>query len=256
MRLARVLVAVSIAACGRIDFEALQAPADSAAADSAADSAALLGPAHYWPLDEAPGATTATDTIGAATATLTAPAAFTAGHSRDALASNAGGFASVATTPADLLGVAQLTVSAWLQRAAPGAVEQVGQELNGQRPGSNEISIQAWNDGLIYFCLGTDGQCGTTPVANDTSWHLVTLVFDGTQATDATRLVGYVDGAAQVLTRNAAPAIPALTPTVATRFDLGGVTDNEGFDTGTIDDVRIYDRALAPDEVMALYTHT
>ncbi|HTR55714.1 MAG TPA: LamG-like jellyroll fold domain-containing protein [Kofleriaceae bacterium] len=239
--------ALALCACGRLDF--------AARGDATAVDAVPTGLVHRWTLDEPPGTTTASDMVGGLTATLVAPAAFTtAGHDGDGLASNTGGYASVATAPAEVIGVPALTLSAWIQRSAPSKIEQVGQELNAQAANSYDISIQAWNDGLVYFCLGTDGQCATTPTGNDTSWHLLALVFDGSGTSDATRLVGYVDGQPQALAFQSTEPIESLSPAMAARFDLGAVTDNEGQDTGTIDDVRIYDRALAPAEVTALYT--
>jgi len=253
MRAAVALAALSLAACGRVHFDAR----NGAGSDAPSDSTLAVGLVHYWALDEPPGAAAASDAIGGLTATLVAPAAFTtAGHRGDALASNAGGYASLPSAPPEVVGVAALTLSAWMQRAGPNQKEQVGQELNAQSTNSYDISIQAWDDGLVYYCLGTDGQCATTPTGNDTSWHLLTLVFDGSGTSDATRLFGYVDGQPQALSWQNTEPIPSTSPAMAARFDLGAVTDNEDQDSGTIDDVRIYDRALSADEVMALYTHT
>ena len=246
------LVIAACAACGRIDFAARTGDAKTLR-DATPTDAVAGDVTHEWRLDEAVGATTAIDVQGA-DATLVAPAAFTtAGHDGNGLASGSGGYATISSTPNDLLGLTAVTLSAWMRRAAPGAVEQVGQEVT---PGGDELSLQAWNDGDIYFCVGTPGACGTTPTGNDTSWHLVTMVFDGSQASDATRLIGYVDGVAQSLTFVYTLPVPSSTPTVTGHFDLGAVSDNEGDDTGTLDDVRVYTRALAPAEVSALFAGT
>jgi len=246
------LAIVACAACGRIDLDIRAHVGDALPRSDAAIDAQLAGPVHYWPLDEAVGTTTATDVIGGAVATLTGGAAFTtAGHRGNALASNNGGFAAVTATPSDLLGLSVITLSAWMQRRAPNGKEQFGQEIS---PGSAELSIQAWSDGLLYFCLGRT--CGTTPAGNDASWHLATFVFDGSQPTDDTKLVGYVDGVAQTLSWMYTLPVETATPVVPAHFDLGAVSDNETQDTGTIDDVRVYTRALAPAEVTALFVGT
>ena len=237
-----------IAGCGRIGFDVLATPiADAPGADAAADALMITGLIHYWPVDEAPGANTARDMIGAANAMVIAPAAFVAGHRGNALASTSGGYATVAI-PDDLLGKSQLTINGWFQRATPMGIEQVGQEVSG----AQNISIQFWNDGLVYFCAGQGGStaCGTTASA-DTSWHMATYVFDGTQPTDATRMRGYLDGVPQTLAFMS--PIPAVTPPqTGGTFDLGAVTDNEGSDTGTVDEVTIYDRALTDAEIQIL----
>jgi hypothetical protein len=240
-----------LAACGRLAFERVS-PGDGPP-DTLADAALPSGLIHYWPLDEAPGATVAVDLVGGANATLSGTAQFVAGRRGDALYSGAGGFATIAATPADMLGRSQLTLSGWFLRSAVNGVEQCGQEL---APGSDTISLQLWTDGATYFCMGTPGACGTTPMANDTSWHFMVMVFDGTQPTDATKLVGYIDGVPQTLQWAYTTPVATMTPTKVGRFDLGATSDNEGDDTGTIDDVRVYDRALAPGEVQALFAGT
>ena len=50
-----------------------------------------------------------------------------------------------------------------------------------------------------------------------------------------------------------ASPIPAVTPPqTGGTFDLGAVTDNEGSDTGTVDEVSIYSRALTVAEIQLL----
>ena len=243
-------IAVVVIGCGRVHFE----PRVFVDAVGEGDTGLIQGLIHHWPLDEAPGDTIAHDIIGGADATLTAPAAFTtvAQVGSGALASNTGGFAFV-SMPSDLVGTSTLTMSAWFQRNAVNGKEQLGQELAPLNVANNhELSIQFWDDGLIYVCVGDTAPCGTVS-SNDMAWHFVELVFDGTQTSDATRLALYLDRTRRVLTFTSPPAVPATTPTVlGNHFDLGAVTDNEGQDAGSIDDVRIYDHALDASEIAAL----
>jgi hypothetical protein len=244
-----VALAIAATACGRIRFD--EQP--TTASDASTLDAGLI---HHWPIAEPPGAGAAGDVIGGADAVLMAPAAFVVDAQRGAaLSSGAGGYAFTLAAN-DVGAVQQLTLSAWIRRAAPNMVEQVGQELAPTGiPGSDEISIQFWNDGLVYFCIGAGGACGTTPVSNDTGWHLATLVFDGSQPTDATRLLGYIDGQIEALSYVSGP-VDAMTPARMGNFDLGAVSDNQGSDTGTIDEVRIYSRVLDASEIAALYANT
>jgi hypothetical protein len=239
---------VLVAGCGRIGFDP-RATASDGTLDTASD-AAFTGLLHYWPLDEASGVTLARDVIGGADAALVAPADFGPGTKSNGLVSNAGGFAFVAM-PSDMIGVAKLAIAAWFKRSAPNGKEQLGQELTfDMQPNNNELSIQFWNDGLIYFCVGQNANCATLP-SNDTSWHHVVMNFDGTQAVNNQRIAAYVDGATVSLTYTG--AIETTTgPAIGNHFDLGAVTDNEGQDTGTIDDVRVYDHPLTAAEVAAL----
>ena len=250
----RRLLVSSLAACGRLGFSG-RVGSDAAPPDAAVLDAALpAGLIHHWQLDEAPGATVAIDAVAGANATVMPPATFvTNGQRGGALYSAAGGFASVPATPSDMLGRAQLTVSGWFRRAGPSMIEQIGQELT---PGHDTISLQLWSDGLTYFCMGSPGACGTTAVTNDSNWHFVAMVFDGTQPTDATKLVGYIDGIAYTLSWQYTLPVATSSPTLSGRFDLGATTDNEGDDTGTVDDVRVYDRALDAVEIMTLFVST
>ena len=246
---------LALTACGRVSFEQLavsRQDAPSTIDDASPDALVLTGLIHHWPCDETPGSTIAQDIVGGANATMTNPASFdttTKQVGSASLASNAGGFAYV-LIPSDLVGKTQLTMSAWFKRAAPNGVEQLGQELGAYNsPNNRELSIQYWNDGLLYICVGDTGPCGHMP-SNDTNWHFTQLVFDGSQPDDATRLVLYLDRVKQTLTYTGPPAVPSTTPTVSgNRFELGSVSNNEGLDTGWIDDVRIYDHALSAAEI-------
>jgi hypothetical protein len=243
---------LAAAACGRIGFD----PA-STSLDATTDSSLAVGLIHHWPCDEPVGSTVAHDVVGGADAMVVAPAAFTsAGHGGNGLASHAGGYAFLAAPPADIEGIAQVTLSAWMQRSIPNAIEEVGEETIPVDM-NNELSIDDWSDGLLYFCIGQwDTTCASTPDGNDTSWHLVTLVFDGSQPTPQTKLLGYLDGELQSLTYEQGGPYPTATPTYDEHWDLDAVSDNEGQDAGTIDDARIWARTLSAAEVAALYTGT
>ena len=161
--------------------------------------------------------------------------------------------------PTDMLGQSTLTINAWIQRSAVSGIEQIGLEDD-----INELSIQWWSDGLAYVCLcGPNmGQLCGTVTNNDTKWHMATLVFDGTQTGDANRPKSYIDGVQQNFISLSA-GIPSSTTTEAGDvFDLGSaVSDNQGDDTGTVDEVQVYANALTPGQVYELFeehgqTHT
>jgi len=88
--------------------------------------------------------------------------------------------------------------------------------------------------GDIIFKVGSIG---------DNKWHLMTLVLSSTNS------ICYVDG-----TKNM-PLIDAVCPSFLNGWiRLSSVTDdNSQKFNGLIDDVRIYDRALSPEEVIKLY---
>jgi hypothetical protein len=207
---------------------------------------------HWWKLDEAPGATTAADSVGGTTLSKTGTVDFTAsGMVNGALYlpndSTVKNFS--AASPADIAGVSTLTESMWFRRAASSSVVQIG----GRNTGSQYTGLEVWSDGKVWFEPSNNTAYTYGTVANnDTNWHLATMVFDGTQTGNAGRLKGYIDGVAQTLTF--AGTIPATLGTSST-FYIGGI-GGSGNDAGNIDDARIYNRALSAADVRMLYTST
>jgi hypothetical protein len=233
------------AGCGRINFDTRVVTGDAVATDILP-----TGLIHHWPIDEPVGATIIHDVIGGADATVMTPAMITAnGHAGTGLDSVTGGYAFVPGTPADMASQSVLSIAAWMRRSVANGIEQVGQEDAGAIRG-DELSIQLWSDGLAYYCIGPD--CSTV-TSNDTSWHHFVMVFDGSLAQSA-RITGYIDGVVQ----NVNPgAIPTTTPSrTDIHFDLGSTGRNEGSDTGTIDEVRVYNYALSPADVVLLFQNT
>ncbi|MGB4833679.1 MAG: LamG domain-containing protein, partial [Candidatus Moraniibacteriota bacterium] len=82
---------------------------------------------------------------------------------------------------------------------------------------------------------------------DDNAWHLVTGVYDGAN------LIIYVDGVNTGQTAAAGITMPSTTNTL----QIGGnCTGNPHYWNGTIDDVRVYSRALSVDEISQLYRLT
>jgi len=214
---------------------------------------------HYWSLDQAPGATLAVDSLGRANITLAGTAAFSnssaVGSGALNLPRDGTSKCSGVTTPADMLGQSQLTLSMWYKRACANCVVETGQELGDD---GEEISIQAWLDGNLLGAIGGNGaetESYAGVAQNDTNWHLATLVFDGTKTGDADRLKLYVDGVQRTLGDFNHP-VPASTTTVAQTFYIGALDCGQVNDAGSIDDVRVYSRALSATEVSNLYRAT
>jgi Concanavalin A-like lectin/glucanases superfamily/Alpha galactosidase C-terminal beta sandwich domain/Alpha galactosidase A len=210
---------------------------------------------HYWNLDQAPGSTTAVDSIGGANVTLARTAAFSTSSEigsgilnlpHDGLSKCSG-----VTTPADMLARRELTLSMWYKRACAYCAVETGQELGDD---GEEIAIQAWADGNLYVDIGGNG-ASTDPHAgipqHDTNWHLATLVFDGTLTGDANRVKLYLDGVQRTSGSFNRP-VPASTTTVAQTFYIGATNCGQIHDAGSIDDVRVYDRAPSATEVSNL----
>jgi Concanavalin A-like lectin/glucanases superfamily len=192
------------------------------------------GPIHWWKLNESAGASTAADSVGTATGTVNTGATFAGGQINNALSVTGAVTNRNVSVPAmtEITNRLQLTLSTWFKRNAVNGRVQVGQQTGG---GADTLAIEVYSDGLVYLAVGdatTTNHYGTV-ASNDTNWHLATLVFDGTQSTDATRLKGYLDGVPQTLSIGGSP-IPAKTTPNALTFYMGGVHSGSS-DNGFVD---------------------
>lgn len=142
-------------------------------------------------------------------------------------------------------GINKLTIMAWVKRGATNDKVEIGRQSGNA---GNTIAIESWDDGNVYFGISdSSGYAGGSVALNDTNWHHLTLVFDGTQPTDSTRLKGYVDGIPKTLSFTG--TIPNQTSISDTPFGLGSL--NSAYSNGLIDDVRIYTLALSQAEIQA-----
>lgn len=144
--------------------------------------------------------------------------------------------------------VSALTLTAWVRRRAAGSIIFIGKQETGTQ---DDINIELWSDGNINFAVSDNGFASGSVALNDTNWHHVALVFDGTLTGNANRVKGFVDGVQQVL--SFAGTVPAQTPAMVTSFVVG--EDGQGggdFADGFVDDVRVYTRVLTTAEVQQL----
>jgi large repetitive protein len=145
-----------------------------------------------------------------------------------------------------LANATKFTISAWMKRSFDTATVTLG-----QGPLNDYESIELWDDGKVYFEVGNGGVTGCDYAVPGTSWHHVVMAYDGSQMGDSNRLKTYVDG--QRVDSTCA-GIPANTgdndglPFKIGFYDAGTVSSD-----GSIDDVRVYNRALSASEVKQLY---
>ena len=114
------------------------------------------------------------------------------------------------------------------------------------RPAVYDRGFQRFsNDRFYWYFDAAGGTYAYTSTLTDTSdWHHVMLVFDGNQTGNANRAKVYLDGA------NAIAAFGGTVPATLTFDELTvGFALNGSYFNGSIDDVRIYDRALTEEEI-------
>jgi hypothetical protein len=142
----------------------------------------------------------------------------------------------------------QMTQSYWFRRAAPSVLSCfVG--FGVASTVSNRFVIQPWSDGVVYISFGGSnwGQLNS----NDTNWHHLVAVFDGSATGNANRLKAYLDGSPVSLSYTA--TIPSAIGAPSSLWMGRTFTTINQFSSGRIDDYRLWDVALNATDAADLY---
>jgi len=101
------------------------------------------------------------------------------------------------------------------------------------------------------------GVIGSSVFSDLNKWYNVVAVYDGTKAVDS-RVSLYVNGIAETTTIRLSLGNPSSIPDGTAQLGIGAAVNSAGTLSrynfnGTIDEVRIYNRALSADEIKAEY---
>ncbi len=176
-----------------------------------------------------------------------------AGRIRGSLAFNGDGqrveVADSAEKPLD--GFPQLTASAWIRLDSTNAVARA---ILTKR-GSASASSISWQLGLdssrrLTANIGSAAVTGSTTIATG-RWYHVAMVFDGTL--NDRRLKLFINGLPEIFGTVSATTLAraATVPVRVGDYTTGTVSGSSGF-LGLIDEVRVYNRALSPEELLLL----
>jgi hypothetical protein len=259
------LVAVALVtqvACGRLFFDIGDTADDGDAGDRFDASADTRfepsGLVAHWKLDEGMGTNTV-DSAGTAHGILLAgtsgPATWTTGHDGGALTFlDDGAAVDIGLVPA-LANLPELTVMAWVRPTrvtrTPFDDTIVQKHAAVPAPSGWVLVLARYTDGTVGFLAyhgGSALDCATvTGAVAVNTWSHVAASWDGTSLATGVRF--YVDGI----------EIPQAVSANGTggRLDdsSAGLTLSSGTNNGipaTLDDVRIYNRVLAPPEIADL----
>ena len=212
---------------------------------SVAASAADPNLVSWWKFNETSG-TVASDSAGSNNGQLVNGPVWTTGHNGGALSFDGyNDYVQVANN-ASLNITNAITVSAWINRDVMGVRGDVVSKITPSYPyGAFQLYVGAANE--VGFALDIDGFWnGAVGGAIDAgNWHQLTGTYDGTQ------IALYIDGKLVV-----SEIDPGTIGVDNQNLYIGRATP--GFETGyffdgSIDDVRIYNRALSSGEVQQLY---
>ncbi|HVT07673.1 MAG TPA: LamG-like jellyroll fold domain-containing protein [Polyangia bacterium] len=204
-------------------------------------SSGLVG---YWKLDETTGTSaadssgsgnTGTWSSGGVTRTASVPSAITFGDPEAITLDGSSGYVTLGAANLPANNAAQ-SISLWYKGAPNGGNENMISLSNGA---SSAVQLGFRGSTLIAWSWG-GGTLISTTATNDTNWHHAVYTYDGT--TDRI----YVDGTLQ-----ASGTSTHQTASVTTAY-LGTYNAGGELFAGSLDDVRVYNRAISAAEVAIL----
>ena len=145
-------------------------------------------------------------------------------------------------------GSSRASMSVWIKKADSGHGPQMSLAAS-LTDTVTRFAIQPWTDGSCYVSF-TGSQFASFAL-NDTSWHHILVVFDGSGSTNPDRLKCWCDGVAKTL--SFAGTIPSVLPTALHRLILGE-TPNGVYGAGLLDDARVTLHMPTSDERTILFS--
>jgi hypothetical protein len=162
-------------------------------------------------------------------------------------------FVDFGTTPTNTIrGGTQFTISYWVKKVASDKDIIIGPWNHSVRQG---FFLEWFTDNNIYFgnsAGGTNNNIASLTWTN--GWYQIVGVFDGSQATNATKGKIYVNG--QLLNQSASGLNTTVVTTTLTKFYVGFVENYSVYSNAYISTVLLYNRALSATEVLQNYNIT
>ena len=213
-------------------------------------------PSHYWTFDESLGLAAADSSPNGAPARLVNGASWVPGKIGGAVAASADKGQYVAIPVIDLSSTKAVTVAFWSNRTYSKSGGHVLFEASSDSTNSTTgFGFFPDDDACQGIQVALRGNVGTTAncYSQPTSgvWHHLAVVFDKSQTgTNGLRL--YVDGALQPV--NWCSSASTNTNNFGNNplyfFSRGGISQ---FNSGTVDDLRIYNSALTTEQIQRIY---
>jgi hypothetical protein len=140
------------------------------------------------------------------------------------------------------------SMAGWIRRGSSATIQAWGFNATN----SNRTGFLHFSDNNMYFLLANGGNSYAFSSQNITGWNHWAIVFDGSQSTNATRLLVYVNGAA--ITPSFLSTIPATTSNNANNesFTIGRAQGNNSWSTGDFADLGMWQATLTSEEVASL----
>ncbi|MEQ8552689.1 MAG: LamG-like jellyroll fold domain-containing protein [Cyclobacteriaceae bacterium] len=118
--------------------------------------------------------------------------------------------------------------------------------------GSQRVDLQFDNAGgrlLAVVANGTSAYGRTSTAMEEGKWYHLVMTYDGTQISNGEKLKVYINGVEDELSFSG--SIPASTGSLPSTLRMGTYFDGTFPFSGTLDELRIWDYTLSPEEVSA-----
>src|SRR5271166_4553531 len=213
-------------------------------------------PVGYWKFDDGSGAQAVDSSGSGHTAALVNGISWVTGRTGDAVSANAAARQYVSIPAIDLSGTQAVTVVLWVNRiystSGGHALFEATTNHTNSTTGFGFFPDDATCNGIRAALRGNVGavtNCYGQPSSG--VWHHLAVVFDKNQ-TGGDEVKLYVDGVLQTASRNlyASTNTNNFGKNPLYLFSRAGTTE---FNSGLIDDLRIYDSALTAEQVQQIY---
>jgi len=144
----------------------------------------------------------------------------------------------------------KFTLQSWMKRKTNTSKIMVAQVASL----STDVSFELWSDNNVYFEVGNGGNTYGFTTLVGTNWQFLSLVYDGTQPNNSTRLKGFNNDTQLTLQYNG--TIPSSTGTINANLVIGGYLFTNTYGDGNIANLQIYNRALSATEVLQNFNAT
>ncbi len=206
-----------------------------------------LGLVGYWPFDSVSGTMTPDMSGNKNNGTTVNSPTLVTGKIGQALSFNGSSGVSVSS-----FAINTLTISAWIRTTqvvgSSGSAQIINRDTTG---GNNSRDWQFRMQGspavptiILFNTGGTIAGVAASTTVNDGKWHLVTATWDGST------IRMYVDGKVSGNPTSFSGTLNSGSPLLFA--EASGATGGSNFN-GSIDDVRIYNRALSAFDIQQLY---
>ncbi|HYL76649.1 MAG TPA: LamG-like jellyroll fold domain-containing protein [Bryobacteraceae bacterium] len=200
----------------------------------------------WWKLNEGSGAKI-NDSIHGLNAALPAGVSWTSGIAGHGLMFTGREMVVRGFDPGALpKGDAPRTLTAWIKTPTTNADSTIAFMVGDPQPDSaSTLTLGLHESGTAVFATGHHFEVVGKRRIDDDRWHQITGVFEGRESR---RMRLFVDGGEE-----AEATLAALSPNRESQWAIGrAFSDGTSFH-GAIDDIRVFARALRPDEIRSLY---